>query len=81
MFQKLKTKAAVKLMKHQMNKQGVTGPQQQMLLDLLENNPELFEKMAKEIESLKKQGKGDMAAAMQVFKKYQTELHGVAGKK
>lgn len=40
----------------------------------VEKNPELFEKIAKEIEELKKQGKPEMYASLDVMKKYQKEL-------
>jgi hypothetical protein len=37
-------------------------------------NPELFQKIAKEIKELEKQGKNQMFASMEVMKKYQSEL-------
>lgn len=40
----------------------------------VDKNPELFTKIAKEIEELKKQGKPEMYAALDVMKKYQKEL-------
>lgn len=40
----------------------------------VEKNPELFAKIAKEIEALKKQGKPEMYASLDVMKKYQKEL-------
>jgi mRNA-degrading endonuclease RelE of RelBE toxin-antitoxin system len=49
--------------------------QQDMILKLLENNPDLFVKMSKEIEhKVKKEGKDQMLAMMEVSKKYQKEL-------
>ncbi len=48
--------------------------QQDMMLKAVEENPELFEKIAKEIEVLKKQGKPEMYASLDVMKKYQKEL-------
>ena len=48
--------------------------QQEMLQRAVEKNPELFNKIAKEIEALKKQGKPEMYAALDVMKKYQKEL-------
>lgn len=48
--------------------------QQEMLSQAVEKNPELFGKIAKEIEELKKAGKPEMYAALDVMKKYQKEL-------
>jgi mRNA-degrading endonuclease RelE of RelBE toxin-antitoxin system len=49
--------------------------QQDMIMKLLENNPDLFVKMSKEIEhKVKKEGKDQMLAMMEVSKKYQKEL-------
>lgn len=48
--------------------------QQDMLAAAVEKNPKLFEKIAKEIEALKKQGKPEMYAALDVMKKYQKEM-------
>jgi hypothetical protein len=48
--------------------------QQEMLLKAIEKDPELFNKMGKEIEVLKKQGKPEMYATLDVMKKYQKEL-------
>ena len=40
----------------------------------VEKDPELFAKIAKEIEVLKKAGKPEMYAALDVMKKYQKEI-------
>jgi hypothetical protein len=48
--------------------------QQEMLQKAVEKNPELFAKIAKEIDELKKQGKPEMYAALDVMKKYQKEM-------
>ena len=48
--------------------------QAEMLLDAVEKNPKLFETIAKEIEEVKKTGKPEMYAALDVMKKYQKEL-------
>jgi hypothetical protein len=48
--------------------------QADMLMAAVEKNPELFEKIAKEIEVVKKSGKPEMYAALDVMKKYQKEL-------
>ena len=48
--------------------------QQELLEKAVAKNPELFSKIAKEIEALKKQGKPEMYASLDVMKKYQNEL-------
>lgn len=48
--------------------------QVEMLQAMVEKNPKLFEQIAKEIEELKKQGKPEMYAALDVMKKYQKDL-------
>ena len=49
--------------------------QQEMIMKLLDNNPDLFMKMSKEMEhKIKKEGKDQMLAMMEVSKKYQKEL-------
>ena len=48
--------------------------QQEMLAKAVNKNPELFTKIAKEIDVLKKSGKPEMYAALDVMKKYQKEL-------
>ena len=48
--------------------------QAEMLQLAVEKNPELFTKIAKEIEVLKKAGKPEMYASLDVMKKYQKEL-------
>jgi hypothetical protein len=45
-----------------------------MLQAAVEKDPVLFEKIAKEIDALKKSGKPEMYAALDVMKKYQKEL-------
>ncbi len=54
--------------------------QQEMIKKLLENNPDLFVKMSKEMEQkVKKEGKNEMLAMMEVSKKYQKELKEALG--
>lgn len=48
--------------------------QQEMLRVAVEKDPKLFEKIAKEIDALKKSGKPEMYASLDVMKKYQKEL-------
>ena len=54
--------------------------QAEMLQLAVEKNPELFTKIAKEIEVLKKAGKPEMYASLDVMKKYQKELQALFAK-
>jgi hypothetical protein len=54
--------------------------QADMLSQAVEKDPALFEKIAKEIEALKKSGKPEMYAALDVMKKYQKELQALFAK-
>ena len=54
--------------------------QAQMLEEAVTKNPELFEKIAKEIDALKKSGKPEMYAALKEKKKYQKELQATFAK-
>lgn len=69
-----KLKAQLLAAKKLMQKQGIPEAQQDMLFSAMEANPQLFEKIAKEIEQKKKEGKGEMAASMEVMRKYQGEI-------
>ena len=54
---------------------NVPEDQQQMILEMLEKDPELFEKIAKEIQAeLKVNGNNQMAAAQKVLPKYQAQI-------
>lgn len=54
--------------------------QREMIMTLIENNPDLFVKMSKEVEyKIKKEGKDQMLAMMEVGKKYQKELKEALG--
>ena len=48
--------------------------QRELIMKAVSENPEFFEKMSKEIEAQKKTGKNEMAASMEVMRKYQGEL-------
>ncbi len=53
----------------------VPPEQRDMVMKILENNPDLFLKMSKEVDhKIKKEGKDQMLAMMEVGKKYQKEL-------
>jgi hypothetical protein len=53
---------------------GLPQDQQDLLAKAVEKNPELFAKISKEIEVLKKQGKPEMYASLDIMKKYQKEM-------
>ena len=67
------------LMKKMLGKklQGVSEEDQDKLFDMVEKNPELFQKIATEIKALQKSGKDQMAATVEVMSKYQNELKGL----
>lgn len=52
----------------------VPPEQQEMVMALVEKNPQLFMKIAQEIQEKVKSGKEQMAAATEVMQKYQTEI-------
>ncbi len=52
--------------------------QAEMIEQMVEKDPDLFVKMAKETQELVKQGKDQASAMMQVSKKYQKELQRLA---
>ena len=67
------------LMKQMMKKQmkDVPADQQDKMMEMVEKNPDLFQKIALEIQAEMKAGKEQMAATMMVTKKYQDELKGL----
>ena len=73
MFGKIKNIALKKLIDSQMK--GVPADQKQMIMEMLEKDPQLFEKIAKEMQAeLKANGNNQMNAAMKVLPKYQKEI-------
>lgn len=50
---------------------------QKMIMSIIDKNPDLFEKIAKEISEAKNAGKPEMYASFEVMKKYQKELQEV----
>ncbi len=54
--------------------------QKEMIQKLVEVDPKLFEKIAKETQELIKSGKPEMYASFEIMKKYQAELQEVAAK-
>lgn len=73
MFGKVKNYAVKKMLQSQMK--DVPEDQQAMIMEMVENDPKLFEKVAKEMkEEMKQNGNDQMAAAMKVLPKYQQEI-------
>lgn len=54
--------------------QGIPEAQIDMVIAMMEKNPELFKTIAKETEEKVKAGMDQQTAAMQVMQKYQDEL-------
>ncbi len=57
---------------------GVPEEQIDMLVSMMEKNPELFQTIAKEIQDKVKSGMSQMEAGLEVMKKYETELKKLA---
>ena len=73
MFGKLKQYATKKLIQSKMK--DVPADQQAMVMELVDNNPALLEKVSKEIKAeMKQNGNNETAAAMKIFPKYQAEI-------
>ena len=58
---------------------GVPQEQQDVILDALEKDPELFMRLAKEVETKTKSGMSQMDAAQKVFSAHQEELKRLLG--
>lgn len=73
MFGKIKDFAVRKVLERQLK--DVPEDQKQMIMTLVEKDPKLFEKIAKELQAeMKTNGDNQMAAAMKVLPKYQKEI-------
>lgn len=73
MFGKIKNYAMKKVLQSQLK--NAPKDQQELIMGMMEKDPQLFEKIAKEMQDeLKKNGNNQMAAAMKVLPKYQAEL-------
>jgi len=55
--------------------------QREMIMTMFEKDPELLQKISKEIEAETKKGLSQMQAAMKVMPKYQTQLQALMGNK
>ena len=79
MFQGAKNFMMKKLLEKQLK--NVPEDQKELILTLVEKDPKLFEKIALEMQAEMKAGKDQMAAAMKVMPKYQTQLQALMGDK
>jgi len=64
------------LMKKMVERQLKNLPpaQREQMIQLVTENPDFFNTIAKEIEAEKKKGKNEMAASMEVMRRHQGEL-------
>ncbi len=62
------------LLKKMLRTQGVPEAQIDMLITMMEKNPELFKKIAEEIKAKMDAGADQQTASMQIMQKYQEEL-------
>lgn len=62
------------LLKKMLKAKGVPEDQIDMVLKMMEKNPELFKTIAKEIEEKTKGGMDQTLASVSVMKKYENEL-------
>lgn len=73
MFGKIKNFAVKKLLETQLK--NVPDDQKELIMHMVEKDPKLFEKIAKELQAeMKQNGNNQMAAAMKVLPKYQSEI-------
>ncbi len=68
----LKTYLMKKMLKSKMK--DVPEAEQEKIFAAIEKNPGLFQKIAEETQQKVKEGKDQMAAAMEVMQKYQKEV-------
>jgi hypothetical protein len=79
MFGKAKNFFMKKLLERQLK--DAPADQKEMIMTLVEKDPELFQKIAKEMEVEMKSGKTQIAAATKVMPKYQAQLQAILGNK
>ncbi len=69
---KVQAAATQKMMQAQLAK--LPPEQRQVVMQVLQDNPDFFQNMAKEIQAEVEKGKSQMTAAMIVMKKYQGKM-------
>jgi len=69
------------MLKKMLRAKGVPADQIDFFLEIIQKNPELFQKIAQEIEQkIKTEGKNEMQAGQEVMTKYQSELQQIIKK-
>jgi hypothetical protein len=53
---------------------GMPEAQQELMLSLVDKNPDFFKMIGEETEKLKKSGMGEMEASLKVMREHQAEL-------
>lgn len=71
MFQKFILK---KVLGSKLKAAGMGEDQIDMILEVVQKNPDFFKKIQNEVEAKKKQGIGEQAAMMTVMREHQSEL-------
>jgi hypothetical protein len=66
------------LLKKMLRTQGVPEAQIDMVITMMEKNPELFKTIAEEIQAKIKVGMDQNSASMEVMQKYESELKKLA---
>lgn len=66
-----------KMLKSQMK--GVPESEQEKMIKVITENPELFQKIGMEVQAKMKQGKDQMVATMEVMQSHQEELKKILG--
>ena len=66
------------ILKKMLRTQGIPEDQIDMVIGMMEKNPELFKKIAEEIQAKIKAGADQQSAAMEIMAKYQDELKKLA---
>jgi hypothetical protein len=80
MFDKAKNFMMRKLLEKQLA--SVPADQRELIMTMVEKDPQLFQKIAEEMQAeMKKNGNNQMAAAMKVLPQYQAQLQALIGDK
>jgi len=66
------------LLRKMLRSQGVPEAQIEMFVGMMEKNPELFRKIAEEVQEKVKSGMDQQTASTEVMRKYESELKKLA---
>ena len=75
MFEKIKSGVLKKMLDSQLKQ--VQPEQREMILNAISENPDLFKKIAEEVQAKIKEGKDQQSVAMEVMMSHQAELQKV----